>query len=132
MFVLCVAFYLFISLTWQCIAINVATPQNPHAVIFIKQKAEETFHASCSFTCCKNIASTEVAFVWRFFTVQHIRTYNWLLLMSLQSQKLWCLTCFQVRLHSSVKRLLKSCCLSVCTAARSFAWNSSLTLDEFL
>jgi hypothetical protein len=42
---------------------NVATPQNPHAVIFIKQKAEETFRATCSFTCCKNIASTEVAFV---------------------------------------------------------------------
>jgi len=51
-----------------------------HAVTFIRQQAEETFRLSCSFTCCKNIALSEVAFFWRFFTVQHIRTYNWVLL----------------------------------------------------
>jgi len=53
---------IFISLTVWCIAINAATPRNPHAVIFIKQKAEETFRPSCSFTRCKNIDPTEVAF----------------------------------------------------------------------
>ena len=107
-------FTFFIGLTWRCIAINAATPRNPHAVIFIKQKVEENFRASCSITCCKNVASREVPFFWKFVTIQHLRTYNWVLLMSLQPQKLWRLTCFQARLHSSVKLWLELCCMSVC------------------
>lgn len=108
MFVLYIAFYAFISITWGCIAINAATPRNPHAVIVIKQNAEETFRASCFFPQQKLI------FFWRFVTVKHIRTCNWLLLMSFQSQKLWRLTSFQACLHNNVKRLLESSYLSAC------------------